>query len=211
MNINILLNIQLTLLIAIGNMANLFSVPVTSGGKTRCVINNEAKVAANILSIFLRSYIPFFIMLVLNIIVFRQLRKSKTRVGIAQTGQNNQGGKLSNKEYNFMVSTLLIDLTFVLFYIPITMKVTVTALNVFISFDKFGNAILELFTNCGLFLAYFYSLSLSCIFLILNRYFRNEVLTVLRINRIMVNFNQTVLFRSKSNIRGMNGVAQSRV
>lgn len=180
-------------LIAAANMPNLLSYPTKSGKSTTCTSPNDATVAANIITIFCRAYIPFAVILILDIIVFKRLKNSKRRVGVTQMGQRKQEHRFSNKEYNFIISTIIIDLTFVLFYTPIAGHVTITVVDIYVSWDRLTSAIFNVYYNTALLTAFLYSVSPFFIFFTLNRYFRNEVLTLLRLNKIFPNYNQTVM------------------
>ena len=187
-------------------MANLLSYPVTYfGWFTFCVQSNQSTAAANIVSIFLRAYIPFTLMLVLDIIVFKRLRNSRRRVGVTQMGQRKQTGQFSNKEYNFIISTIFIDLTFILFYTPISAHVTITVVNLYVSWDLNTAAGFNLYYNCALLVVYLYSVVLLFIFVIFNRYFRSEAFSILRLNKILPDISQTVMeSASKSNAKMTN-------
>ena len=174
--------------IAVANMPNLLSYPQ---GRFYCVQSNEAQTAANIISILLRAYIPFALMLVFDIIVFKRLRNSRRRVGVTQMGQRKQPGQFSNKEYNFMISTVFIDLTFVVFYIPISAYVTVTVVNTYVTWNYLTDMIFNIFYSCAVLLSFLYSVVLFFIFLIFNRFFRSEVFRILRLNRLFHNLEQT--------------------
>ena len=154
---------------------------------------NEVTVASNVLTILFRCYIPFTIMLVFDVIVFKRLRKSKRRVGVIQMGQRKQSHQISNKEYNFIISTIIIDLTFVLFYTPTAAHSSITVADVYINWDRITSAAISVFNSCSLFLAFLYSVVQFFIFFILNRYFRNEVFTILRINKLFPDLNQTMM------------------
>lgn len=185
-------------LLAVANMANLliFQQTFTWFNNTFifCSIpTNEVTVASNVLTILFRCYIPFTIMLVLDVIVFKRLRKSKRRVGVIQMGQRKQSHQISNKEYNFIISTIIIDLTFVLFYTPTAAYSSITVADVYISWDRITGAAIGVFNSCSLFLAFLYSVVPFFMFFILNRYFRNEVFTILRLNKLFPDLNQTLM------------------
>ena len=182
------------ILLATADIANLISYPVQNGNRVTCFTSNDAQVAANILSILFRAYIPFTIMLVFDYIVFKRLRQSKRRVvAVTQMGQRKQSNQVSNKEYTFIVSTIIIDLTFVLFYTPIAVYVSITVVDVYINWDQMTSAILNVFYSCSLLASFLYSVWLIFIFFVLNRYFRNEAIAFLRLHRIFPDLNQTLM------------------
>ena len=168
-------------LLAVANMPNLLTYPLQ--GRT-CYYSAQANAAASIISILMRAYIPFGLILVFDVIVFKRLRKSKIRVGVIQLGQQRQLGQISNKEYKFILSTLFIDLTFILFYTPISAHATITVIDLYISFDNFTAAVINVFYFSALLTVYLYSVFLFVICLVFNRYFRNEAITILRLNKL---------------------------
>ena len=184
------------------NMANLLQYTVTffwGTWFTFCASTTEATVAGNIIVILFRAYIPFGLMLVMDIIVFKQLQKSKRRVGVTQMGQRKQPGQVSNREYSFLISTILIDLTFVLFYTPIAVYISISVADTYISWDLFTSVAINLFYSCAMLTAFLYSVLTFVLFFILNRYFRSEVLTVLRLNKIFPEMSQTVMDTGSTN------------
>jgi hypothetical protein len=179
--------------IAAANSPNLITYSQNYGWYSSCVVNNQAVAASNIISILLLAYIPFTLMLIFDVIVFKRIRKSRQRVGVTvtQMGQRKQPGQISNKEYNFIVSTIFIDLTFVIFYTPISAQVTYTVISLYVKWDSLTVAAFNILYSCGLLLFYLYSVLLFWIFFAFNRYFRNEVFYVLRLNRLFSRLNQT--------------------
>ena len=184
-------------LLAVANMPNLLTYPNSKGNN--CSIATDVSVARNVLTILFRVYIPFAIMLVMDVIVFKRLRQSKRRIGVTQTSQSNQSQQISNKEYNFMISTLLIDLSFVVFYTPIAIHLAISLTTLFINYDQVTNAAVNVFYSCALLTVIFYSVLTFFLFFVFNRYFRSEVYTVLRINRLLPNLSQTVMKPSSNN------------
>ena len=176
--------------LAVANMPNLLSYP-QQGRNNFCNMSNEATAAANIISILLRAYIPFALMLIFDVIVFKKLRNSRRRVGLIQIGRRRISGQFSNREYKFILSTIFIDLTFILFYMPISVHVTITVVNLYISWDRLTAAVLNVFYSSALLTVYLYSVVLFVIFLVFNRYFRNEVITILRLNKLITIFQSS--------------------
>ena len=149
-------------------------------------------------------------MLVLDIIVFRRLRKSRQRVGVTQIGQRKQPGQFSNKEYNFIISTIFIDLTFVVFYTPISAHVTITVVNLYVAWDPLTAAIFNVYYNVALLVVYLYSVVLLFIFVIFNRYFRSEVFSLLRLNRLFPDLNRTLLATGSKSIKSNTNIMNNR-
>lgn len=138
-------------------------------------------------------------MITLNVIVLRRLRQSKIRVGVANVTrmgqQKNQPGQLSNKEYKFIISTLFIDITFFLFYTPLAAFITISGVQTIYAnlFEPLTAAFVSLFYSATQVLALFYSVASFFIFAVFNRYFRGEVIVVLRLKRFLPKvFNENV-------------------
>ena len=180
-------------------MPNLLSYPQKYFWFVNCVQSNEAQTAANIISILLRAYIPFTLMLVFDVIVFKRLRNSRRRVGVTQMGQRKQPGQFSNKQYNFIISTIFIDLTFILFYTPISGHVTVTVIDLYVSWSSLTAAGLGILYYTALFVVFLFSVVQIFIFLIFNRYFRIEAFYVLRLYKFFPNVNETVIETASKN------------
>jgi hypothetical protein len=189
--------------IVIANIANLVSYSAT--WYSYCLQSNEATAASNIISILLRAYIPFALILTFDIIVFKRLRNSRRRVGVTQMGARKQPGQFSNKEYNFIITTLFIDLTFILFYTPISVHVTITVVNLYIPTNDFlTSAALNVYYCCALLVAFLFSVLQLFLFVMFNRYFRSEAFRILRINRFFPDISQTVLdSRSNTNLNDL--------
>ena len=132
-------------------------------------------------------------MLVMDLVVFKRLRQSKRRVAVTQMGQRKQSNQISNKEYNFIISTIFIDLSFVVFYTPAAVHLSISVADIFITWDTLTTNAITLLYNCAILTAFLYSVFTFLMFFVLNRYFRSEVYTLLRINRLFPELSQTVL------------------
>ena len=183
-------------LLAIANMPNLLTYPDSTG---TCRTASDVSIARNVLTILFRVYIPFVIMLVMDVIVFKRLRQSRRRIGVSQMGQRKQSNQISIKEYNFLISTLLIDLSFVVFYTPAAAHLALSLSTLFVTYDSVTTAAINLLYSCGILTAFLYSVLTFFLFFIFNRYFRNEVYTVLRINRLFPEMSQTVMESGSTN------------
>lgn len=135
----------------------------------------------------MRVYIPFALMFSLNMVIISRLQKSKRNIG--QVNQIINGNKqISNKERMFKIKTVIMDFTFLVFYMPVAVNLTLNIVNLndTITKDVYLDAILNnLFANLSTLLAYSYSVALIFIFLIFNKYFRDELLILLRLSRFI--------------------------
>lgn len=114
-------------------------------------------------------------------------------------GQRKQPGHVSNKEYSFLISTILIDLTFMLFYTPIAVYVSVSVADTYVNWDLFTKFAFYLFYSCAMLTSFLYSVVTFFLFLLLNRYFRSEVFTLLRLNKFFPDLGQTVMDTGSTN------------
>lgn len=157
---------------------------LNSKNVTVCSQGNDAFIASTLLSTLMRVVIPFIFMLALNLLVIRELKKSKVRVGVAQiASQNNQ---LSNREFRFMVCTIIIDFVFLIFYLPITIALSILVYNLFstsLTSNPVANAIYNLFLSIAQMLALGHSSALFFVFLIVNRTFRAELIVLMRLDK----------------------------
>ena len=179
------------LLLAAANVPSLLPYTDSSGN---CITTNDIETARNIQTILFRVYIPFALMLVMDVIVFKRLRHSKRRVAVM--GQQNQ---ISNREYNFMISTIYIDLSFVVFYTPAAVHLSITIVDLFVDWDTLMGTVINILYNCSILTAFLYSVQTFFMFFILNRYFRNEVISILRLNKLFSKFNQTSVGNASTN------------
>ena len=145
--------------------------------RTVYISNKKVTLVKNILNPLVKFYIPYFIMVGLNIKVVLRLRESKKQ---ASSGIRRRG-TLTNLS-KFTVSTILIDLIYLIFKAPLTffqiysnVYRAVTGHFVTESFDLIWNVFLEFPIT--------YSALLVFIFILFNRLFRNEILSFFRFNR----------------------------
>lgn len=170
------------------NAVNLFSY--TRFGV--CYTSTDVSLTAGIMVVITRTYAPFFLMLTLNFVVFRRLRRSKAKVGIlpSQTRLNAKSGGdfLSRKEYKFIVSTLFIDLAFFLYYTPnaVYLSIWIANINQLSKWPLLSQAILQLFFNITHLCVLLYSVSTIFMFTVFNSYFRQELIYLLRLQRFFM-------------------------
>jgi hypothetical protein len=213
--------LAILIVLALANMANLITYNSDNGNlgsNTTCTISYQAGVASNILTIILRTYLPFGLMLFFNVNVYRNLKNSKARsksIAVKLRSMSSQlsqvpsqksmaNNQMSNRQYNFIVSTLFIDLTFIIFYTPIVAHVTITTINLFVKWDKFSGYVFGLYYFIALLCSYLYCIVILFIFVIFNRYFRNEIIELLRLRKIWPNLDQTIIVDSTSTVNKNN-------
>ena len=180
-------------LILITNMTNLLSYPVNIGPNvTICFMSDEASVATSLIASLMRVFIPFGVMLTLNLLVVRRLRRSKARVSVLsliKVGSQiqNKSRPLTRKEFKFIVSTLIIDFIYLVFYLPLGIDFLIQTYNIFddsINFNPLATAIYNLYNYVSQFFAISHTSALFFIFVIFNRFFRNELIVLLRLDKV---------------------------
>ena len=186
-------------LILITNIPNLVNYPVTNPvtNISACYTSSTMTITNYIIACFMRAFIPFTVMLILNLIVIWNLKNSKIRVGVSnvvqiasQSGQ--QSRQFSNKEFRFMVSTLIIDFIFLFFYLPLGINYGIATYNLFstsLTSDPVWNAAFTLFSTLSQLLALSHTSFLIFVFIIFNRNFRNEIIYLLRLNVLFPSLN----------------------
>ena len=144
-----------------------------------CLMDENLSRTMAVLKPLVKIYIPYFIMVGLNIKVILRLRDSKKAL---------QGSGVRNNTSKFAVSTILIDLIFLIFKSP-------EALLQIYSYIKQRQPTLQdlnqvnpviLIVNISTDVALTYSAVLVFIFLVFNRLFRQEVL---RLGKISMNLS----------------------
>lgn len=184
--------------ILLADMTNLLTYPVTNAKNvTSCFVAIDVTLATNLLANLMRVFIPYGLMLTMNLLVIWRLKSSKVRAGLANatlqvTGNSRTSRQLSNKELKFTVSTLIIDFVFLFFYLPIGIVFIIGTYNLFgtsITSDPVSNAIYNFISNITQMLALSHTSALFVIFVIFNQYFRNELIILFRLNRVFPSVN----------------------
>ena len=144
-----------------------------------CYQSREVYLAERFLGILVRLFIPFASMLGLNIKVILKLRDSKKRTGLNRSmGQRNP--TTSDRDSRFAITTILIDLIFLVFNLPNVLLLGYTYLNEYAA----RNFIYGTLSTFSVLLSLSYSAALVLIFLIFNRIFRKEFIAVFRLGKL---------------------------
>lgn len=201
--------------ILIINVTNLITYSVTDANNiTSCFISNGISIATSINTNLTRVFIPFVFMLTLNLLVIWRLKSSKIRVGVvnvlqiaAASQQNGQFHKqMTNREFRFTISTLLIDFVFLFCYFPLEVNICIQLYNLFddsITGSPIASAVLNVFTSVAQVMALGHTAVLFFVFVIFNRNFRNELIMLFRLYKIFPALqpqdNTTMLTRIMNN------------
>lgn len=191
-----LIILAILVLIFATNSPNLFSYEKPAGN---CYISTEANTAAAVMVVLMRTYVPFLLMLTLNFVVFKRLKRSKAKVGFQvlhhltltpqarKKAKSRASGRLTRKEYKFIVSALFIDLAFLIYYLPNAVHTSVWIANM----DKLSNwdllslTIFDLYFNLSQLCILLYLVSTILMFTVLNSYFRQELIHLFRLQRLL--------------------------
>ena len=114
-----LIIIGVIILLALAHMNNLFYYL----SKGTCTGENSILVASDIILIFLRAYIPSFLMIVFNLFMIRIVLK-KSRTVVRQTAK-------TRKEYIFTISVIANDVFFLLFDLPVSIYYILYDINLY--------------------------------------------------------------------------------
>ena len=143
------------------------------------IMSNEIFIFTNLLRLSLQLFIPYSIMVILDLIAIIRLRKVKVSLSDRQNSHLNT----LNKSSSFTRNTILIDLIYLIFNLPSTILdtyFTIQALfpNMFIA-PPFWQYMFEIF----LLFPYFYASLLFLVFIVFNRIFRTEFIAILNQQR----------------------------
>ena len=144
-----------------------------------CSQSHEVIFAERFLIILVRLFIPFSTMLCLNIKVILRLRDSKKRTGL-NTSMTERNQATTDRDSRFAITTILIDLIFLVFNLPNILTIGYYFLNEYVV----TNFIIDLISTYSVLLSLSYSAALVLIFLIFNRIFRKEFIAVFRLGKL---------------------------
>lgn len=133
-------------------------------------------------------------MIVLNLIVISRLRKSKKTVNVAKSTNLHATDQRSEKQFRFQVSMVIVDFTFLIFYTPRAISLTlgmIDLLNGMFSSDPVTNALVNTLSfNITQLLAQGYSTFMILFFIIFNRIFRKELLRMFCLEKVLSTFSE---------------------
>lgn len=131
------------------------------------------------IEVLMSVFIPYMVILLLDIVVIVRLRRSKVKIGSRQTVNNR------SRSFRFMVNTILIDLIYLIFILPnLILEVLY-----FIKFDRYSKlfvvfaVLAQLKIYCRLFFVLFF---------IFNRIFRHEFIAIFKRNSFFRHINVTL-------------------
>ena len=165
---------------------------------TTCIQTKQVSIATDFISILMRLYIPLFIMVALNLIVVKKLFKSKKKVKKNQTVSVHNSSKTN--EHKFMISTITMDFIFWIFYVPVSINLTLSIINTFPGAldPPIAAAKYKFYVNCSQLVAFTYHSVIIFIQVTFNHYYRNEFFILFRIKKVLsiLHFNSTTELHS---------------
>ena len=138
------------------------------------MINDRIKYST--LRIIIEVHLPYFIMVVLDILVIVRLKRSKTNI---VSSNNATKQTRNNRASRFTINTILIDLIYLIVNFPYTICNLITIINLYgaaliLNSSKDFTFISLLFQR----LPFIYSSFIFAIFMIFNRIFRSEFFSI---------------------------------
>lgn len=142
----------------------------------------SVNILLNVLALLTRIYVPFAMMIVLNVFSISKLRKSRHRVQQPKDGTKNSVSHVSPLEYRFTVNSLTMDFIFLGFYLPLMAYYTLNIASVvFDLFDTYMTlSIFDFFANMAQLFAFTFHVIDIFIFLAFNRNFRKHLFKLLK-------------------------------
>ena len=140
-----------------------------------------------VVSYFVKFLIPYLIMVTLNIKVILRLRQSRRRAGLNNLArQTNQTNSASDKGARFTITSILMDLFFLIFNLPdaIVSSYSMFYYN-FIYIKVISEPVFQICFNFAPLLSFSYSAVLVIMFLIFNRIFRKELVIFFRLDKLV--------------------------
>ena len=179
------------------NMTNLLSYKTTlSNGMTifdYCYMALETSIATNLIAILVRIYIPFILMATFDAFVILRLRQSKIKVSPSFSKdpdlQRRHQNQISHRDYRFTVSTIIIDLTFFIFYTPLAGFFGINIAGLFNNslWSPNTSAYINFFSNLSQLLSFGHTIALVFLSTFFNRYFREELVYLCTLKIIQPN------------------------
>lgn len=121
-------------------------------------------------------YIPYLIVLILDIVVVVQLRKPRFEMEPI-TRRERQNKNRNSKSSRFTITTLLIDLIYLIFNFPLIIFNILCLIN----FGRFYFYIV-FFDRCLKIASFVYASCFFLLFLVFNGIFRNQFISLIKLN-----------------------------
>ena len=157
--------------------------------KVNYIMSEEIYILNNILRLLMQLFIPYLIMVILDLIAISRLRKRKLRLSVRRRSQVN----FTNKSSRFSRNTILIDLIYLIFNFPSTIfDIVYTLYQIFPNMPSFP-IIWECFIEIFQFFPYIYASLLFVVFIIFNKIFRAEFIAMLNQQKCVIFLKNLIL------------------
>ena len=154
---------------------------------------------------FVKFFIPYVIMVTLNIKVILRLRQSKRRSGLNNSARQTMSNSATDKGTRFTITTLIIDLIFLIFNLPEALLLTYDVIMTYILYRNNNQGwIFYTCENFAILLSLSYSTALVFMFLIFNRIFRKELFIFFRLDKLVNNIYPNFLNSSSIRVQVIN-------
>lgn len=159
-----------------------------------------------IIGYFIKFFTPYVIMVTLNIKVILRLRQSKIRAGLnSSVRQMNPTNSATDKGTRFTITTIIIDLIFLIFNLPETLLLSYDVIMTYIFYrNNYQGWIFYTCENFAILLSLSYSTALVFMFLIFNRIFRKELFIFFRLDTLVNNIYPNFLNSSTIRVQVIN-------
>lgn len=153
-----------------------------------CASSQSIQFGQDLIKSLMQPCVPFFIMLVLNVLLIRKIRCAKKRAAKLFTSSRQQPTSkvvAEKRELHFAMSVLFINFSYLILNTPFVAMMTYGYITKFQSVqrDMYSQNLFVLCTTVSLYSSFLFTLLEFWRDLALNRLFRHEVWTFLRLDR----------------------------
>jgi hypothetical protein len=130
--------------------------------------NQQLLLAQDLIFIIMRIIIPFFIMMICNIVLIKHIRKSRKRI---------IRGRNEKRDNSFTISVTIMNGSFLICNIGVIAYYCIVYYSTFsgVALDKVQNAIVTLYGTAALIVSYLFTISQFFIDITFNKIFRKEI------------------------------------
>ena len=183
----------ITFILAINSILNII-LPIK-------MFNNNIQFFSDmIIGYLFKLFIPYVFMVTFNIKVILRLRQSKRRAGLNNSlRQTNPTNSATDKGTRFTITTIIIDLIFLIFNLPQTLLISYDLVtNFLIEMNIYQGWIFYICVDISTLLSLSFSTALVFMFIIFNRIFRKELFIFFRLQKF-INIISPNFLNSNSN------------
>lgn len=144
-----------------------------------CVGSDTLTMTFELTTISLRYIIPFYVMLILNILMMRYFYFKQQTIAVSIKGniqRKNNGPK------NFLISIMIVNVLFLVLYFPWAISYLIICVNYFLNVKLLDNNLVYAY-NFGLTISYLNNLTPFFVHLIFNTLFRQQILIFFKLRK----------------------------